>query len=156
MDRTETDAPTTSEVWRSSLNATCNRLSTQYLNLLKSASGNDASRNEGRGIQNDPRSGGGIMRDPNEPPAPLAADTALASLQTELSAQNLCVASAHLLDLIRTLRLSALLMEENSILEEEAEEYENERELSRIASVQSATLEAEYVSVRDSGFTVEE
>ena len=47
-------------------------------------------------------------------------------------------------------------MEENSILEEEAEEYENARELSRIASVQSATLEAEYVSVRDSGFTVEE
>ena len=81
MDRTETDAPTPSEVWRSSLNATCNRLSTQYLNLLKSASGNDASRNEGRGRQNDPRSGGGIMRDPNEPPAPLAADTALASLQ---------------------------------------------------------------------------
>ena len=79
MDRIETDNPTPAEVWRSSLNATCNRLSTQYLNLLKSASGNDASREGTR--QNDPRSGGGVMRDPNEPPAPLAADTAIASLQ---------------------------------------------------------------------------
>ena len=70
-----------------------------------------------------------------------------------MAAQNLCVASAHLLDLIRTLRLSALIMEETSILEEEVEEYDTASELARIASIQSATLEAEYIAKRDGAFS---
>lgn len=37
MERIEADA-TPAEVWLQSLNATCNRLSTQYLNMLKAAS----------------------------------------------------------------------------------------------------------------------
>jgi hypothetical protein len=37
MDRVEADL-TPGEEWQQSLNATCNRLSTQYLNLLRAAS----------------------------------------------------------------------------------------------------------------------
>lgn len=37
MDREEADL-TPAEEWQQSLNATCNRLSTQYLNLLRAAS----------------------------------------------------------------------------------------------------------------------
>jgi hypothetical protein len=37
MDRVEVDK-TPAEEWQASLNATCNRLSTQYLNLLIAAS----------------------------------------------------------------------------------------------------------------------
>jgi len=37
MERVEKDA-TPAEKWQASLNATCNRLSTQYLNLLRAAS----------------------------------------------------------------------------------------------------------------------
>ena len=37
MDRVEEDL-TPAEEWQQSLNATCNRLSTQYVNLLKAAS----------------------------------------------------------------------------------------------------------------------
>jgi hypothetical protein len=37
MERIEADA-TPAEEWSQSLNATCNRLSTQYLNLLRAAS----------------------------------------------------------------------------------------------------------------------
>jgi hypothetical protein len=37
MERIEADA-TPAEEWLQSLNATCNRLSTQYLNLLRAAS----------------------------------------------------------------------------------------------------------------------
>ena len=40
-------------------------------------------------------------------------------------------------------------------MEVEAEEYENVRELSRIASVQSATLEAKYISACDPEFAAE-
>jgi len=52
MDRVEADL-TPGQDWRESLNATCNRLSTQYLNLLRAASsmssleqkGNDSNNN---------------------------------------------------------------------------------------------------------------
>jgi len=93
--------------------------------------------------------GGGEMTDPNEPPPPLAADTALSSLQAELAAQNLCVASAHLLDLIRTLRLSVLLMDEKSIAEEEEWEFNEANDLARDAAEESAILEAEYMMIRN-------
>ena len=50
MDRVEADL-TPAEEWQQSLNATCNRLSTQYLNLLRAASSVSAL---GKGRQ-DPR-----------------------------------------------------------------------------------------------------
>ena len=50
MERVESDA-TPAEEWLQSLNATCNRLSTQYLNLLRAASSASALE-EGR---HDPR-----------------------------------------------------------------------------------------------------
>lgn len=52
MDRVEADA-TPSEDWLQSLNATCNRLSTQYLNLLRAAA--SAAVEEGRPQHYDPR-----------------------------------------------------------------------------------------------------
>jgi hypothetical protein len=52
MDRVEADA-TPAEEWQAALNATCNRLSTQYLNLLRSASSTTALDEEGK--RHDPR-----------------------------------------------------------------------------------------------------
>jgi hypothetical protein len=52
MDRVEADA-TPAEEWQAALNATCNRLSTQYLNLLRSASSTTALEETGR--RQDPR-----------------------------------------------------------------------------------------------------
>lgn len=52
MDHVEADA-TPAEEWQAALNATCNRLSTQYLNLLRSASSTTALDEEGR--RHDPR-----------------------------------------------------------------------------------------------------
>jgi hypothetical protein len=51
MDRVEVDATPTEE-WQQSVNAACNRLSTHYLNLLRSASSVSALQEEGR---SDPR-----------------------------------------------------------------------------------------------------
>ena len=89
------------------------------------------------------------MTDPNEPPPPLAADAALSSLQAKLAAQNLCVASSNLLDLIRTLRLSALLMEEESIAEEEEVECEESREVAERAVLESVKMEREWMRIRN-------
>jgi len=51
MERIETEA-TPAEDWLQSFNATCNRLSTQYLNLLRAASSVTAME---QGRQQDPR-----------------------------------------------------------------------------------------------------
>lgn len=88
------------------------------------------------------------MRDINEPSPALAANAALSALQTKLAAQNLEVASSHLLDLIRTLRLSALLMDEAVIAEEEREEYNIAIESAETAAEESAILEAEILKLR--------
>lgn len=52
MDLVEADA-TPAEEWQAALNATCNRLSTQYLNLLRAASSTIALEEMGR--RQDPR-----------------------------------------------------------------------------------------------------
>ena len=88
------------------------------------------------------------MRDSNEPPPPLAADASLSALQAKLAAHNLCVASANLLDLIRTLRLSALLMDEDTIAAEEQEECEECQDVAEGAVRESVQLEAELFSLR--------
>uniref|UniRef100_A0A7S2UFG6 Uncharacterized protein n=1 Tax=Attheya septentrionalis TaxID=420275 RepID=A0A7S2UFG6_9STRA len=146
MDRAEKDE-TPAAVWQASLNATCNRLSTQYLNLLRSAS-SAAALDPGLGGQ-DPRAGGGAMKDVNEPPPPLAADAAMSSLQAKLATQNLAVASAHLLDLIRTLRLSALLMEQTSIEAEQEDECQHARIQMSQAMEASDSLEAQIMALRN-------
>lgn len=187
MDREEPDI-TPAEAWLSSLNATCNRLSTQYLNLLKAAAGGPLSSSyassymmgNGNPIMDSTsganpalgestaaggatnsgmdenetrkkfdRSGGGQMREPNEPPAPLAADAALSTLQAKLAAENICVATCNLLDLIRTLRLSALLMEEDAIAVEEEEEYLKVRQSAREAALDSTRMEEELMNIRN-------
>ena len=58
------------------------------------------------------------------PPPPLAADVALSTLQCQLAAENICVASSHILSLIRTLKLSLLLMDEDCIEAEEDLNFE--------------------------------
>ena len=87
------------------------------------------------------------MLDPNDPPPALAADAALASLQTKLASQNIAVASSNLLDLIRTMRLSALLMEEQVIAWEEVQEFEICMEEARAAAEESAALEGELLKL---------
>mmetsp|Transcript_68534 Transcript_68534/g.101815 ORF Transcript_68534/g.101815 Transcript_68534/m.101815 type:complete len:105 (-) Transcript_68534:514-828(-) len=89
------------------------------------------------------------MQQPNEPPPPLAADAALSALQAKLAAQNLCVASSDMLDLIRLLRLSALLMDEDVIAAEEEEECEEVGEMALIAAEESAAIEAELMRLRN-------
>ena len=54
------------------------------------------------------------------PPPPLAADVALSSVQCRAASENICVACSQLLSLIRTLRLSLLLMDGDTM---EAEEH---------------------------------
>lgn len=71
MERNLEPDTTPSEEWLNSLNATCNRLSTQYRNLLQSST----------------------------------------DLQVQVAAEQLAVAAAHILTLIRTLRVSKLVME---------------------------------------------
>jgi len=100
-------------------------------------------------LSNLPKAGGGNMNDPHEPPPPLAAHSARSSIQTKLSAQNLCAASSKLLDLIRTLRLSALLMEGSSIgMEEEVECLESESVVWDVALAEVSTLEEELRDLR--------
>ena len=62
MERIEKDA-TPAEEWEQSLNATCNRLSNQYLNLFKVAAVATTQQQQ----QQDPRAGGGHMAAPHDP-----------------------------------------------------------------------------------------
>jgi hypothetical protein len=146
MDRVEKDA-TPAEKWQASLNATCNRLSTQYLMLLRAASSVEALE-EATGRQ-DPRFGGGVMQSIQEPPPPLAADAALSTLQAEMAVENLCVASTNLLDLIRTLRLSILLMDEDTIAAEEESQVNSSRQETRQALLKAAELEAQLLKLKN-------
>jgi len=62
------------------------------------------------------------MVEPNEPPPSLAASVNFSSLQAKIASQNICIAASQLLDLIRTLRLSALLMDQPTIAMEASSE----------------------------------
>jgi hypothetical protein len=91
--------------------------------------------------------GGGTMI--AEPPPPLASDAVLHELQAQLAVENLCVASSHLLELIRTLRLSVMLMDEDAIAaEEEFQVMESSRETEK-AQLEAARLEAELMKLRN-------
>jgi hypothetical protein len=155
MDHEEADL-TPGEDWRESLNATCNRLSTQYLNLIRAASSVVALEQQ-QGTKNkqhiDPRGGGGggqkmsSLQDP--PPPPLAADIASSSLQCQLAVENLCVATSQLLSLIRTLRLSILLMDEETIAAEEEWQVLQIQDITTKAQEQANQLEHEWMALRN-------
>ena len=85
-----------------------------------------------------------------DPPPPAAADAAWHELQTQLAVENLCVASSQLLELIRTLRLSLLLMDENTILAEEELQTLHEKQDAQEAQRQADALEAEWRKLRNS------
>jgi hypothetical protein len=178
MEHREVEA-TPAEKWQASLNATCNRLITQYATLVKSAAGistvsakqpgntsaavtkssmtsastttttpaaaTSTSTNSCSTKIDGRRGGGGMFLDAkqNPPPPALAADAALVSLQAQLASQNLAIATSNLLDLIRTLRMSALLMDEGVIQEEEQAEYEICIEEARSIAKETANLEKE-------------
>jgi hypothetical protein len=92
--------------------------------------------------------GGGTMI--AEPPPPLASDAVLHELQAQLAVENLCVASSNLLELIRTLRLSVMLMDEDAIAaEEEFQVMESSLETEK-AHLEAAQLEAELMKLRNS------
>mmetsp|Transcript_11266 Transcript_11266/g.23720 ORF Transcript_11266/g.23720 Transcript_11266/m.23720 type:complete len:94 (+) Transcript_11266:229-510(+) len=89
------------------------------------------------------------MLNPEDPPPPLAANTALHLVQAKLAAENLCVASSNALDLIRTLRLSALLMDEEAILLEEEEEALENCERGLWLEEECRALEGELMDIRN-------
>eukprot|EP00970_Alexandrium_tamarense_P003326 scaffold529_cov196-Alexandrium_tamarense.AAC.22 len=93
--------------------------------------------------------GGGLMQTLDDPPPPLAADVAINIMQAKLAAENLCVASSNILDLIRTLRLSALLMDEEAIRAEEKEEALKVCEMGLQAEEECAALEAKLIELRN-------
>lgn len=89
------------------------------------------------------------MQDPDDPPPPLAASAALNLMQAKLAAENLCVASSKALDLIRTLRLSALLMDEEAIVLEEEEEALDSCENRLRMEEECAVLEGRLMNIRN-------
>ena len=66
------------------------------------------------------------MKTMTEPPPPLSSSISLSTLQTKLSTQNIIAACNNLLDLIRIMRVSALVMDSEGIdMEEEVECWED-------------------------------
>ena len=152
MDLVEADL-TPGQDWRESLNATCNRLSTQYMNLLRAASSVSTLEKGSSSNANpiDPRAGSGKMMSLQDPPPPaLAADVASSSLQCQLAIENICVASSQLLSLIRTLRLSILMMDEEAIAAEEELQVLEVEKITIEAQNQANQLEKEWMQLRNS------
>ena len=148
MDRVEADQ-TPAEVWKSSLDATCNRLMTHYHNLLRAAASPSSESSTANVVGSDPRAGGAPMRDVDDPPPPpLAANVEMTALQAKLAAENLCVASSNALDLIRTLRLSILLTDDELIRAEEEEEALELFETTLQAEEECRLLEAKLMELR--------
>lgn len=81
------------------------------------------------------------------PPPPLAADVALSTLQCQLAAENICVASSNILSLIRTLRLSLLLMDEDTMDAEEQVEVERTQQLTQEALKAAVDVEEKYMQL---------
>jgi hypothetical protein len=101
----------------------------------------------------DSKAGGGKMmslQDP--PPPPLAADVASSSLQCQLAVENICVASSQLLSLIRTLRISILMMDEEAIAAEEELQVLEVEKITIEAQNQANQLEKEWMELRNSEF----
>ena len=86
------------------------------------------------------------LQDP--PPPPLAADVALGAVQCQAATENICVAASHLLSLIRTLRLSLLLMDHETMQAEEEIQVERAQELTQAARLEAARLEQDLMETR--------
>jgi hypothetical protein len=84
-----------------------------------------------------------------DPPPPAAADAALHELETRLAVENLCVASSQLLELIRVLRLSLLLMDEDTISAEEQHQVLKCQQLAQEALGQADQMETEWRLIRN-------
>lgn len=84
-----------------------------------------------------------------QPPPPLAADAVLHELQAQLAVENLCVASSHLLELIRTIRLSVLLMDEDTIAAEEELQVMESCIETKKAQLEADKLELELMKLRN-------
>ena len=65
------------------------------------------------------------MKAPNEPPPPLASSTTLSTLTTSVATENICTSIDSLMNLIRVLRLSVVVMGEERLKEEEVECWED-------------------------------
>ena len=83
------------------------------------------------------------------PPPPLAADVAMSSLQCQLAVENMCVAASNLLTLIRTLRLSLLLMDEPTIAAEEEWQVQEAFQIAALAQQEANQLEQEWMELRN-------
>ena len=94
------------------------------------------------------------LQDP--PPPPLASDVAMSSLQCQMAVENLCVATSNLLSQIRTLRLSLLLMDEETIVAEEEWQVEQIQRLTRKAQEESNMLEQKWLQLRNQELDNEE
>jgi hypothetical protein len=167
------DGDSPADEWLRQLNATCNRLSAQYLQLLRAAAsadeqggdrgGGTASGGGGNGSGGDPQwsSPGGpgtsvaaassshAMRSAQDPPPPpLAASVASSLLQCQLAAENICVAASSLFTLIRTLRLSLLLTDSDTVQAEQELERQDCRDRARTALAEAWELEQRLMELR--------
>ena len=84
------------------------------------------------------------------PPPALASDVAMSSVQCQLATENICVATSHLLSLIRTLRLSILLMDQQMIAAEEEWQVEEAQQMTQEAQQEAVQLEQEWNELRNS------
>jgi Surfeit locus protein 5 subunit 22 of Mediator complex len=96
--------------------------------------------------------GGHMLSSQDPPPPPLAADVALSTLQCQLAVENICVATSNVLSLIRTLRLSLLLMDEDTMNAEEQVEVERTQKLTQQAMQTIAELEQRYMDLQNEVF----
>lgn len=87
------------------------------------------------------------------PPPPLAADVALSSLQCQLATENINVACSQLLSLIRTLRLSLLLMDEDTIEAEEELQLYHTQQATTKALQEASQLEQDLMELRQQHLT---
>ena len=88
------------------------------------------------------------MTSMTEPPPPLSASTSQSTLQTKLSTQNIITACNTLLDLIRKMRMSALVMDGDRIrMEEDVECWEN-GVVTNIVREEGNLLEKEWIELR--------
>lgn len=86
------------------------------------------------------------------PPPPLAADVRLTSLQCRTATENLCAAASQLLHLIRTLRLSLLLMDQDTLRAEEEIQIHQSQLRTTAAMQEALQLEQELMQMRQKSF----
>lgn len=93
--------------------------------------------------------GGGNMHTPNEAPTPpLASSCNMSALHCQLAVENLCVAASQLLSLIRSLRLSLLLMDEDTTVREEEWQVHQIQAISSKAQGEADVLEQDWLQIR--------